>query len=154
VSKTRFAWEDKFRTPTPEDLVQGLNKHGETPVVDVRDRLLAIEGVSEELSWHGVPWRWTFAYRTEDDDSARALAYLVPQPGKARLAIPMTQPQIAALPLRKLSKFIRDGLLHAPEVGGVRWVQWEPTARSQCDEIMKIVEIKLQISRQAETAAT
>ena len=152
VSKNRVAWEDRFRVPTPEELLHGPTKQADALIAECRERLLALEGVTEELSWHGVPWRWTFAYRLEDADPTRAFAYLVPQPGRARIAIPLTQPQLAALPLRKLSKFIRDGLLHATEVGGVRWAQWEPTARTQCEEILKIVEIKLQTSLQAEAA--
>lgn len=151
-SKTRVAWEDRFRVPTPEELLQAPTKQADSLMAECRERLLGLDGVSEELSWHGVPWRWTFAYRLEDADLTRAFAYLVPQPGRARIAVPLTQPQLAALPLRKLSKFIRDGLLHATEVGGVRWAQWEPTARTQCEEILKIVEIKLQTSLQAEAS--
>lgn len=154
VTKTRIAWEDKFRTPTPEELLLGPSKQPESLIAECRERLMALEGVTEELSWHGVPWRWTFAYRMEDAEDTRPLAYVVPQPGKGRVSIPLTHTQIAALPLRKLSKFIRDGLLHAPDVGGVRWVQWEPTAKSQIDEIMKIAEVKLGLCRVAQAAGS
>ena len=45
--------------------------------------------------------------------------------------------------MKKLSKFVRDGLAHAPAVDGVRWAQWEIQGKAQADDILSLAELKL-----------
>lgn len=142
--KPRQAWQDRFRTPTIDELVAGFNKQLAGAVNHARERLLATEGIKEEVSWQGV-WRWTLVYRIPGDD--RAWAYIVMDPTKPRLAIPVPDELIAELPVKKLSKFVRDGLAHAPSVDGLRWAHWDIQGKTQADDILSLTEFKLSAAK-------
>jgi hypothetical protein len=141
VLRSRFAWSDRFRTPTVSDLLASFNKHLAGVVNHTRERLLAVDGVKEEVSWQGV-WNWTLVYRIPGEGE-RGWVYLVPDPSKPRLAIPVQDELIAELPVKKLSKFVRDGLAHAPSVDSVRWAHWEIQGKNQADDILSLAESKL-----------
>ncbi len=135
--KPRIAWEDRFASPDASDLLEPLAKNHAALVQLVRDGLVGLGDVTESIVWHGVPWRWTFAFASEAEPE-RPWAYLVPQPGKPLLALPLTSELIAALPMRKLSKSVRDGLTLASLVGGVYWPQWPLVGRAQVEELVGI----------------
>ncbi|HEX8877933.1 MAG TPA: hypothetical protein VF777_14390, partial [Phycisphaerales bacterium] len=42
------------------------------------------------------------------------------------------------LSMKKLTKPVRDGIIHAREVEGVRWAQWEIESKSQVEVLAKI----------------
>ncbi len=140
--RSRLPWEDKFREPPLEALLTHYTTKQLAGVVDAaRGRLLAHPGVTESLAWQGVPWRWTLVYRCEID-AARAWAYIIPDPARPQIAIPMSVPAVRALPLRRLKKAIRDGIAHARFVAGVYWPCWELTTRGALDDIIDVVQRK------------
>src|SRR3954463_5798839 len=139
--KTRIAWMDRFRTPTVDELFSPFNKQLGAVLEHIRTRVLEVEGAKEEISWQGV-WRWTLVYRTPVEPE-RGWAYLVLDPAKPRLAVPIGDDLVSELPVKKLSKFVRDGLAHAPMVDGLRWAQWEVLTKTQADEILTLADFKL-----------
>lgn len=139
-AKPRIAWEDRFARPSVGELLEPFAKHQATLIEHIREELLALEGVRETIIWRGT-WRWTFAY-TADGDGERPWAYVVPQPGRPLVAIPLNPDAIAALPLRRLSKAVRDGIALAARVGDVAWPQWEPLGRGQADELLTVAKKK------------
>lgn len=144
TSKSRVAWLDRFRAPSPEDLLAPFNKQSSSLLEHARQRLLGVDGVKEDISWHGV-WNWTFVYRIPGEGE-RAWAYLIPDPAKPRIAVPVDDEIIPDLPIRKLSKFIRDGLTHAPTVDGVRWSCWDIANRTQVEDIVSLAQHKLKLA--------
>jgi hypothetical protein len=68
----------------------------------------------------------------------------VPQPGRPLLALPLSGEIIAGLPMRKLSKSVRDGLALASLVGGVYWPQWVLVGRAQVEELVGIARRRLE----------
>lgn len=140
-AKLRIAWEDRFQTPKLDELMAELAKHQFQLVEQVREALLAFGGVNEKIVWQGIPWRWTLAYGL-DGMNDKPWAYIVPQPGKAVLAIPMGNDMVAALPMRKLPKFVRDAVTLSPKVAGVHWMQWELTSRAQVEELVALAKRK------------
>src|SRR5262245_20730328 len=138
--KGRPIWTDRFRVPDADHLIASLPRQLAAVVEHARQSLIAADGATEEVVWQGV-WRWTFVYRS--DGEHRGWAYLVPDPHKPRLAFPFPDGMIAELPLKKLSKFIRDGLAHAPVIDGVRWSQWELQYKAQVDDLMSLAEHRL-----------
>lgn len=146
----RPAWEDRFRRPAAADLLAGFNKQLTQLIEFARTKFLSLDGVSEEVAWLGIPWRWAFAYTSCAGD-ARSVGYLIPQPGRPQIALPLSNDLIMTLPPKRLSKFVRDGLLPAVQVNGVRWAQWDVTTRPQVDELIHIVTLR---SRGQTAAAT
>lgn len=137
VVKPRISWEDRFAAPSAAELLASLAKQHASLVQLARDGLEELGEVSESIVWHGVPWRWTFAFATEGE-LERPWAYLVPQPGRPLLAMPLSGETISGLPMRKLSKGVRDGLTLAALVGGVYWPQWVLASRAQVGELVGI----------------
>lgn len=137
VSKPRAAWEDRFRRPTVDELLEGLNKQLLSLAESWRERMSETPGVREDLAWQGIPFRWTLVYRSESRPD-RPIAYLVPQPVKAYVAIPIASDAVNRLPLRKLSKPVRDSLGAASLVNGQYWAQWDLQSKSQLDELLLI----------------
>lgn len=136
INKPRAAWEDRFRRPTVDELLSGLNKQL-LGLADAWRERMAEAGLREELSWQGIPFRWTLVYRSEARPD-RAVAYLVPQPVKAYLSIPIASDAVSRLPMRRLSKAVRDSLGAASLVNGQYWAQWELTSKAQLEELALI----------------
>lgn len=136
--KAKNAWEERFETPRVEALLAGFSKSQAGLIEQARAAILGLENAAESISWLGIPWRWTLAY-TVDGSSERPIAYLVPQPGRPVLALPMAEDVVAALPMRRLPKYIRDVIAFSPKVAGVHWMQWDITGRSQLVELMGLV---------------
>jgi hypothetical protein len=139
--KSRLAWEDRFRTPSLSDLRGHYNKQQSALLDAARDRLLEFPGISEELTWQGLPWRWTLTYRCAAEP-ARVWAYLVPDPERPVLSMPLTSSTISALPMHRLKKHVKDGVTQSRLVNGVFWATWELTSKPQLAEVLELVDKK------------
>lgn len=109
-----------------------------------RESLIELAPVHEELGWLGIPWRWSFVYRPQApaDAGDSAWAYVIPQPGKPLVALPITTDVLDALAGRRLPRYIRDGLAVAPRVGGTHWSAWEILSRQQLDEVIEFAGLR------------
>ncbi len=134
------SWANRFQTPVLADLVRPLGAENAALLRMARQTLLDLEGVSEKIAWHGIPWRWTLVY--DCGGATRALAYLVPEPANPQIVIPVHESFIAALPRRCFSRHIKDGLSLCAVVTGVRWAQWELASETQLSEVLDLVRRK------------
>lgn len=151
ASKHRQCWADRFETPEWPELLDQMPKAASSLLEYAHAKLGAIEALREEISWQGV-WCWTLVFR-QGGEGGRGLAYLVPDPARPRVCIPVPNALIPGLPIKKLSKFVRDGLLHAPAVDAVRWACWHVQSRSQVDELMALLGHRMAASAQVATPA-
>lgn len=135
--KLRTPWEDKFKRPSLEDLREGMNKERSTLLDAARDAFLSLPGVQEEVSWQGLPWRWTLTYRCPDDPK-RIWAYLVPDPANPKLSMPLTSAMVSALPMHRFKKHVKDAVLNGRMVDGVYWATWEITTKPQLSDILEL----------------
>jgi hypothetical protein len=92
----------------------------------------------ETLTWRGT-WCWTLCYAPAAD--APACAYLIANPQRPTLSIPVHEGVLAGMSLRKLPKGIREGLSHAPSVEGVHWPTWDMSTKSGVDEVIVLVRM-------------
>lgn len=137
--KARNAWEDRFQTPRVEDLLGVFTKAQLQLIEQARESILSLGGVSETISWLGIPWRWTLAFEV-DGASERPWVYIIPQPGKPILALPMRGELVRSLSNKRLPKFVRDVMVMSPKVAGVHWMQWELTGRGQVEELVSLAK--------------
>lgn len=142
VHQARSVWEDRFNAPTAEELMRQIAKQWRSVAGFARTSLLDDSDVSEQVVWQGV-WRWTLTYR-HAGASEKAWAYLVPDPAKPRVCIPMSDSAIDLLPIRKTPKFIREALAFAPLIDSTRWPVWELQTRQQVQSLMALVTCKLE----------
>lgn len=135
----RPAWEDRFTTPTPGELREGLNQEHSGLLEAARERLLGHPGTIENVRWQGLPWRWTLTYCI-GSDAGKPWAYLVPDPTAPKLAIPLSMGVVGSLPLARMKKHVRDAVLQSRLVDGVYWAQWDITSKSQLGEIFELAD--------------
>ena len=135
----RQVWEDRFRKPTVEQLVAELPRSSASALQSLREQLLSVQGCIEEVTWKGVPWRWTIEIKSEQAPE-KVWAYLVPQPEQPLMVLPITRDGLSGISMKKLNKPVRDAIIHAREVEGVRWAQWQIESKSQVEVLAKIAK--------------
>ena len=137
---TRLPRDDRFTEPNAEQLRDGLTRES-LPLFDtLREHLLSLEGVTEQVAWYGISWRWSLEYRRSGDDDA--LAVLVPCPDDLRLAMPIDQGFINSLRKRQLKRAVRDGLELASEPFDTRWGVWSVPFANLVDDLRSLVNLK------------
>ncbi|HVU63655.1 MAG TPA: hypothetical protein VHC70_06750 [Phycisphaerales bacterium] len=141
----KCAWSDKFRVPTAAELREGLAPPSRAVLDEARRRLGDLPGVAESLVWQGVPWRWTFVYADQEHGDARATAYLIPDPQRLQVCVPLNQEQIEQFPLKRMKNPIRDGIVYARNVGGVWWPTWEIPTSGALGEVLDLLSRKMKV---------
>lgn len=140
---SKLPWADKFHAPSLAQIKSHYSKDKLSLFEHVRQRLLQVEGVREEILWQGVPWRWTLVYNLEGDDGpAKAWAYLVPDPERLQVCVTLTADQVLGVGVKRLKKWVRDGIVFARSVGGVCWPTYEIAVRQQADDVFELIDRK------------
>ena len=132
------AWSDRFRQPDAADLLTGLRGAAGNAFRHARYVLLA-EGATERLVWLGT-WCWSFAFQLGKDDD-RAWVYLIPEPGKPSVCVPVPEGALSGAQASQLPKCVREAVAKASVVGGVRWPQWEVLGKSQVEEPISLARL-------------
>jgi hypothetical protein len=148
--KPRNPWEDRFETPSAAALLASFPRHQAAILQVIRDGLTALAGARETVVWRGT-WCWTLAYTLETEPE-RPWAYLVPRPMRPVLALPLTGDMVAALPVKRISKAVRDGIALAPLVGGIYWPACELAHRTVAEELLLLARRKHAILTAAASA--
>lgn len=134
----RQAWTDKFTTPPIEALLNDLSEEIRPRIDELRAQIRSVKGVREQLSWMGIPWRWTLVYKLRGQ-RGHALAYIIMDPSGPRASVPLTADQVCALELSTLTKAQGDALLDGTKVGSQLWASFEIGENSIAEEIMRIL---------------
>jgi len=95
-------WENRFVPPSAAELVEGVTRSLRPSVSLVRKSLVAAGDVHERVQWQGV-WKWTLVYE-HAALLGRAWAFLVLEPGRPRLCIPMPEEALTDLLVRCFSR--------------------------------------------------
>jgi uncharacterized membrane protein len=132
----RPAWSNRFAAPALAALLHALRPSHAGPFRHARERLLAIPGMREGIAWQGV-WRWTLVY-SHPSFGGGAWAFLIPDPGRPLLAVPVAEAALPHLPEKHLTRAVKDGLVMAPLVGAVRWATWEVTSKTLVENVLGI----------------
>lgn len=148
----KAVWHNQFQSPRPSasQLRAGFDKPMQTVFDAVRETFLSMDGLSEAVAWHGVPWRWTLVYQCQEDrprhaletSTTRAFAYLIPDPARLQVCLPLTGDQVVALPTGRLKKSSRDTIVFARTVAGVSWPTWTVDSRAAIEEFRALIEFK------------
>ena len=128
----RPVWEDRFAQPTADELVGGAAPEGRALIQTARRHL---DEFDEQVEWLGIPWRWSFVYRTQE---GRPWAYLIPNPDAPMLALPIPVEALQELSHKRLARFVRDGIIQASEVGPTRWAEWTLTSETQINDLIRL----------------
>jgi len=133
----RCPWEDRFTRPTLDLLLARYQPQPRSLADQALTELAQITTVQPALEWLGPSWRWSLAYRLPAE--TEPACYFVPTPDWPSIALPVPLP-IAEdiLSRRSSSKYLREVILHATQVGQTRWAQWSLQGKAQLADVLRL----------------
>jgi len=134
------AWEDRWNAPTLEALLAPLDENRHKQITALIDRISEYPGIGHKLIWHGVSWRWCLQMNLHTEAGEREFAYIVPHPETPTIWFPMSSHVVDRLPMRRLNRYIRDGIRSAKMAVDVHWAKWPPTAGTEVEHLMDLVK--------------
>ncbi len=145
ITKTlRSPWLDRFNEPSTDGVIEAIEPEQRHLFDHIRDRINALTDVSERLEWQGLPWRWALAFSSPKCPQDRALAYLIPDPDAARLAVALGEDAVPSLLGPRSARCLRENIAHSSQVGSVIWTEWVLSSKVLADELVKLVAAKLE----------
>jgi hypothetical protein len=141
AAKKKSPWEDQFTEPTLEDLLAAYPKPNRQLFEHARGFMLGLDDVTETLGWQGLPWRWCLTFEIPKDPT-RAWAYLVPDPERAKVAIPFNGEMLQAMPMHRFKRHLKDVFAGSMDVGGKFWPTFDISSRSQLEDVLDLVKRK------------
>lgn len=133
-------WRDQFTVPHPDHLLEAIPPDRSAPARDLLASLDAIDGLSQEVRWMGIPWRWTLVFRDADHAD---VAFLIADPERPAFAMPIPVGWIDGVDPSSLSRPVREGLARARVVGTVAWAEWALDAASLPADLTLLVSERL-----------
>jgi hypothetical protein len=141
TTTAKEAWENEFREPSLDEL-RGMYQDAELRLFDsCREGAEELDDVTWRINWEGVPWRWCLRFE-HPEDGEQPFAYLVPAPEGPELCVPLTSECVDSIPLRRLKRYGRDGIVKAKKVGSVRWPSWTISAKTELEEMLEVLKRK------------
>lgn len=144
TASSRLPWEDRWVEPTLEQLLEPIEPQRRDFIKALMEQTLAFPGVKRSLVWHGTAWKWTIEFNVHSDEheSEGILAYVVPVPAEPIFCIPLTEQEIDKLPIKRLNKYIREGIHVAKRGVKYHWAVWTPTAGTEVEYLTDLVKRK------------
>lgn len=136
----RIPWLDRWTQPNVEQLIGNLKPHQQRNFTKLIHALNQYPQVEHNLIWFGASWKWTIQFKLAGSigDEASTICYLVPSVESPVVSIPYTVEFLGDLPIRRLSKFIRDGLKTAKCAVNFHWASWTPGLDN---EVMFLIDL-------------
>ncbi len=155
--KVKSPWEDRWVQPELAQLLNPLDEQRRKIVDILIEKINEFPGVHQGLIWHGAAWRWTLEFSLYDEDGKllETLAYLVPNPETPVLCVPMKSQMVEKLPIKRLNRYIRDGIRVAKRAMDTHWAVWTPTAVTETEHLMDLIKRrhKILLAERTEDAA-
>ncbi|MEO1584829.1 MAG: DUF3788 family protein [Planctomycetota bacterium] len=130
-------WQSRFADPTLHDLASFYNSEGLRIFELLFESIEERTGAAPRTEWRGIAWKWTLTFTRPTDDEP--WAYIIPAAEFPVVAIPIPAAPLKPAELRRMPRFIRERILHAPRVGQVRWLELSVTSESQLTDLDKFI---------------
>jgi len=122
----------------------GVHRFSRAAVRHARQVLTDGFSLNERILWNGV-WRWSFVYERHEAGHERqrtqskVAAYLIPEPDRPKMCIPIPAAISATLSPRTTPSFVREQLGMCPTVDGVLWPVWSVDGKQMVTELLGAV---------------
>ncbi len=155
----RLPWQDRWNQPTVEQLLAPFKSETDQPLTRLVSKLDALDHAERAITWYGPAWRWTMHYSVADPDGvadadANTLAYLVPNNKTPAVSVPLHPDLIGQLPLKRMTKYVREGIRIAKCAVEIHWATWTPTNDSDADALADLLKHKHKLLYQRNTGKT
>ncbi|MEM6552787.1 MAG: hypothetical protein AAF750_11765 [Planctomycetota bacterium] len=146
IIRSRLPWEERWTTPTLDQLWDAQKEHHKRVLPSFLEGTQAFDGLEQSLQWHGEAWMWTVEINFPEAElggkaaNQNAFAYIVPRPETPLVCIPLEEAFVEAVPMRRLNRFIRDGIKGAKQSINIHWAKWTPSAQTEVDHLLDLVK--------------
>jgi hypothetical protein len=142
AASQRLPWQDRWQQPTYEQLAASLSDQQRKVFDRLAEGIEQFDGVHWDFAWHGRAWKWTLQFDLYDDQQnlIGPLVYLVPNPDQLEFCMPLKEDTIHQVNLKRLQKFVRDGLRAAKCAVEMHWAFFHPTAVTEADQLLDLVK--------------
>jgi len=140
----RVPWLDRWNEPTVEQLIEALKPHQQKNFSRILEFLGEYAEIERSLIWYGASWKWTLHFKMvgSEGDEANTMCYIVPAVETPLIAMPFSVEFVGSLPIRRLSKFIRDGIRGAKCAVNFHWASWTPGLDNEVGMILDLLKRK------------
>lgn len=138
------AWINRWSQPTVEALVNGLKPHQQRNFGRIIEFLDQLPDLQRELLWYGASWKWTihYSFAGSQGGEENTICYIVPNTESPVISIPLSDELIARVPMRRLSKFIREGIKSAKCAVEYHWANWTPGLDNETTMVIDLLKRK------------
>jgi hypothetical protein len=151
-----LAWQNRWREPSREDLLSALKAHHRRVFEKLGEHVETLTPLQQAITWYGTGWHWTIEYRLTVGKGKTAanhtLCYLVPKVEAPLICVPLSEAVLEQLPMRRLSKFVRDGIKIAKCAVAIHWATWTPNNQSESDQLFDLIKRKHKLLLEPATA--
>jgi hypothetical protein len=152
ATKRHLPWEDRWHEPQVEQLFPPIQEQPRRALKGLMSDIEKLGKFVREVCWYGPAWKWTIEYRVPDQNQVEhVLCYLVPSSAGPLVCVPFSDDVIAQLPMRRLNKFVRNGIRSAKCAVAVHWATWNLTASTEAGHLTDLVKRKHKIISGLET---
>ena len=141
---SRPVWQDQWATPTVAELFDPFKETDFEHISETMATIGDLERVDSGLIWYGTGWNWTMQYTLLDEKGSEleVLCYVVPNPVGPVISVPLKDGLIAQLPVRRLSKYVREGIRSAKRAVRLHWATWHPNNKHDMNQLFDLVRYK------------
>lgn len=149
VISKRSVWEDRWVEPKAEQLLAALKDHHRSAIEALLEQTHQLDGIEQHLHWYGKAWKWTFELTFCDakGNDLGTLAYVVPNPENPLVSIPLDKDTYEQLPMRRLNRYIREGLRAAKCAVELYWAGWTPSSAGDAEHLFDLIKRKHRLHR-------
>ncbi len=145
--KPQPAWENRWSEPQTQQLIDGLQSEHCPLIKTLVKQISGYKHVKQSLSWFGVAWKWTIQLNVHRPGGKQldTLCYIVPNRVAPIVCIPLLRETIDKLPMRRLTKLIRNGIQLADRAVDIYWATWSLTNPADIPPVVDLIKRKHKI---------
>lgn len=150
----RLPWQDRWTEPTLAQLLHPIEETRRKAVDNLIAAFEGFEGVERSIIWYGTSWKWTIEFTLAlGGDEGEVMAYIVPSPMAPVICIPLEDAVISKLPIRRLNRYIRDGIRGSKCAVETHWALWTPSNGVEVEHLVDLFKRKHKLLKLGEAAA-
>jgi len=154
VASQRLPWHDRWQQPSLQQLTSALGEQQQKVFDQLVKGVERFDGIHWHFVWHGRSWKWTLQFDLYDANGEfiGPILYLVPNPAQIEFCMPLRETTIEQVNIKRLQKFVRDGLRAAKCAVEYHWAFFHPTAGTEAEQLVDLVKRVRKVLRGEQTS--
>ncbi|MGV6814526.1 MAG: hypothetical protein ACWA5W_05885 [Phycisphaerales bacterium] len=137
------AWTNQFETPTPRQLIDGLDPERRELYKAMASRLKERMGGKSTPTWLGARWKWCEVWTSKDQSWVDTIA-LIPNPDSTQIAMKISSAFFTNHAPTSLPKSLHSGFSNAISIGHQCWCEWPIASAESIETLDSLIEMILE----------